>query len=232
MTSVIAHRGSGVGSLENTLRGMQQALDWGVDGVEFDVWASEDGKVVVFHDATLDRTTNGTGPISNYTLKELQQLDAGEGERIPTLHEMLTLLKPHENLLVNVEIKPPGIEETVLQAVHEMGMAELIVISSFSHEVLQRVSALDPEISCALLYTDEKNPIELAKELGCKGLHPLFPAATNELVWTCKEEGLHVIPWTVNFKEEMLRLVGLMVDGIITDVPPLLLDLLYPEGGW
>jgi glycerophosphoryl diester phosphodiesterase len=113
-----------------------------------------------------------------------------------------------------------------------MAMAEQTVISAFNHEVLQRVHTLDSEISLALLYTDEKAPVGLAKELGCTGLHPFFPAVTKELVWKCKEEGLQVIPWTVNFEEEMLRLLGLMVDGIITDVPPLLLGLLYPEGGF
>lgn len=232
MLSVIAHRGSGVGPLENTLRGMQQALDWGVDGVEFDVWASEDDEVVVFHDASLDRTTNGTGLISAYTLKELQELDAGEGERIPTLSEMLILLKPHEHLLVNIEIKQAGIEKAVVGLVQDMAMVKQTVISAFDHKVLQRVHALDPEISCALLFTDVKDPVGLAKDLGCTGLHPLFAAATKELVWKCKEEELLVIPWTVNFEEEMLRLIGLMVDGIITDVPPLLLGLLYPDGGY
>jgi glycerophosphoryl diester phosphodiesterase len=231
MLSVIAHRGSGVGPLENTLRGMKQALAWRVDGVEFDVWVSQDGEVVVCHDETVDRTTNGTGPIVTFTLKELQQLDAGKGEHIPTLREMLALLKSHEHLRVIVEIKPQGIEEAVLQLVQDMGVLKQTIISSFKHEVLECVHSLNSEVTCALLYTNEKNPIGLAKELGCRGLHPLFSATTKELVWASKEEGLHVIPWTVNFEEEMLRLLGLMVDGIITDVPPMLLGLLYPDGG-
>jgi glycerophosphoryl diester phosphodiesterase len=229
MLSVIAHRGSGAGPLENTLRGMRQALAWGVDGVEFDVWASADGEIVVFHDETLERTTNGTGLITTHTLKELRQFDAGEGETIPTLREMLILLKPHEHLLINVEIKPLGIEEPVLQIVQELDMLKQTVISAFSHEVLHRVHALNSDVTCALLYIDEKNPVDVAKELGCKGLHPLFSAVTPDLVVVSREEGLHVIPWTVNFGEEVLRLVGLMVDGIITDVPPLLLELLYPD---
>lgn len=231
MLSVIAHRGSGVGPLENTLRGMKQALAWGVDGVEFDVRTSQDGELVIFHDETVDRTTDGTGPIMSYTLKELRELDAGEGEQIPTLREMLALLKPHANLIVNAEIKPAGIEDAVLQVIQEMDMVEQTVISAFNHEVLQRVHALNAESSTALFYTVEDDPVSLAKELGCKGLHPLFSAATNEMVWTSKQEGLFVIPWTVNFEEEMLQLIGLMVDGIITDDPPLLLGLLYPEGG-
>lgn len=229
MVSVIAHRGSGVGPLENTLRGMKQALAWGVDGVEFDVWASQDDEVIVFHDETVDRTTNGTGLVSSYSLTELKQLNAGEGESIPTLKEMLMLLTPHEHLLINIEIKAPDIEESVLQIVQEFKVLKRTVISAFSSDVLQRVHALNADASCALLYTAMKDPIDLAKDVGCTGLHPLFQAVTNELVSACREEGMHVIPWTVNFEEEMLRLIVLGVDGIITDVPPLLLDLMYPD---
>jgi glycerophosphoryl diester phosphodiesterase len=225
MTKVIAHRGSGVGSTENTLRGMKMAVAWGVDGIEIDVRQSQDGVLVVIHDETLERTTNGEGLVRNQTLAQLKTLDAGEGEQIPTLTEVLEFLKPKKNLTLHIEIKIDDIEEQALQISRELGVLDRVVISSFLPSVLNRVRQLDEEVTTAYLYSQDAAPIRAAKKLGCMGLHPLFASVTPALVDDAKEGGLFINAWTVNFEEAMRQLIWLGVDGIITDDPPMLIDL-------
>jgi len=231
MMKVIAHRGSGVGQFENTLRGLNIALASGVDGVEFDVRRAQDGVPVVIHDATLDRTTNGTGLVEEHSLTQLKNLDAGEGEQIPTLMEVLELTMVDKTLIFHVDIKSKDIEEQVLHIGQEMGLLDRVVISSFHPSVLKRIRQLNAEVTTAYLYSSDETAVRTAQKLGCMGLHPIFTSVTPELVKEAKSKGLFVNAWTVNFTEEMQRLIGLGVDGIITDNPPLLLELLRSDGG-
>jgi len=229
MVNVIAHRGSGVGPTENTLHGLRMAVEWGVNGVEVDVRSSRDGALVLMHDETLDRTTNGRGRVGDQLLAQLKRLDAGAGEQIPTLKEVLNLLKLEKKVVLHMEIKTMNIEAQALQLILEADMHERVVISSFLPSVLKKVNVLDEKITTAYLYHYDKSAIESAQELGCSGLHPLFASVTQTLVQVAQQEGLFVNPWTVDFKEEMQRLIGFGVDGIITNNPPLLIDLIRSE---
>lgn len=148
-TKIFAHRGSAGTHPENTMAAFREAERVGADGIELDVHLTKDNEVVVIHDSTADRTTNGTGEMRNLTLKELRKLDAGlnyskkyKGERIPALKEVLSWMQ--ENTLeLNIELKNvtveyPGFEEKLLEEVVEFGMEERLFLSSFNHYALQK----------------------------------------------------------------------------------------------
>jgi len=217
---VIGHRGCGVGPIENTLRAMHEGLTAGADGVEFDVHASRDGEIVVIHDFTLERTTNGKGSVAQLTLAQLQQLDAGEDETIPTLDEVLDELKGYPNLLINVEIKPPGIEQKVLDILRRHHITNRVVISSFLWTVLQEVRSLDTKIATGLLYSYPlENPVQAAQDLKVTALHPEHVFVSEQLVRQCRRAHLLIYPWTVDQEAHMRRMIDLTVDGIITNEP-------------
>jgi glycerophosphoryl diester phosphodiesterase len=223
---VIAHRGFGSAEPENTLRAVRQAIVSTVDGIELDVHASRDGEIVVIHDFTVDRTTDGSGSVAQLTLQELQAFDAGEGESIPTLQEVIDEVAGH-GLLLNVEVKPNGIEEQVLQVLSRNNGACQVIVSSFLWPVLETLRKLDKEVKTGLLYGAQLvNPVKIAHNLGVTALHPHHQFVTAELVEQCHDTGLEVNPWTVNDHQELHRLIGLQVDGIITDFPCRLQELL------
>ena len=217
---VIGHRGCGVGPIENTRRAMREGLAAGADGVEFDVHACRDDKIVVIHDFSVERTTNGKGSVSQLNLAQLKQLDAGEGETIPTLDEVLDELKGHPNLLINVEIKPPDIEQNVLDLIRRRNITERVVISSFLWSVLEKVRSSDSRIATGLLYSYPlENPVQVAQDLRVTALHPQHALVSEALVRQCRQAHLLINPWVVDKEADMRRLIDLKVDGIITNKP-------------
>jgi glycerophosphoryl diester phosphodiesterase len=217
---VIGHRGCGVGPLENTLRAMREGLAAGADGVEFDVHASRDGEVVVIHDYTVERTTNGAGLVAQLNLTQLKRLDAGEGETIPTLQEVIDELKGQPNLLINVEIKAPDIEEKVLDIIRRSSIAGRVIISSFSQSILRAVHSLDGKVATGLLYSHPlENPVQAAQDVGATALHPQYGFVSEAIVRECRRAHLLINPWAVDEEADMRRMIGLRVDGIITNKP-------------
>jgi glycerophosphoryl diester phosphodiesterase len=224
---VIGHRGCGKGQIENTLRAMREGLAAGADGVEFDVQASRDGQVVVIHDYTLERTTNGTGSVAQHTLAELKRLDAGEGEAIPTLQEVVDELKGHRGVLIDIEIKVPNIEQKVLETVRRNNIVAQVILSSFSQSILKAVRSNDREIATGLLYSHPlEDPVQAAVDLGANALHPEYTFVSRALVQECHKEHLLINPWTVDEETDMQRMFDLRVDGIITNRPSRLRKLL------
>jgi len=224
---VIAHRGCGAAEPENTLRAIRRAMELGVDGVEIDVHACRSGEIVVIHDPTVDRTTNGTGSVVKLTLAQLREFDAGKGELIPTLQEVLELVSGR-SLLLNIEVKVPGIERQVLELIHRYGAEQQILISSFLHPVLAEIHRLDRDIAIGLLYSHPElgDPIEIARRLGAEALHPHHSLVTPQLAKQCLKAGLLLNPWTVNEEKDLRRMLTLDVNGIITDYPWRLQSLL------
>lgn len=150
----LAHRGYPLRHPENTLRGFRAAMDLGFTHLELDVQLTRDGVPVVIHDPTVDRTTNGKGPVGSFTLRELRELDAGSGERIPTLEEALRLAK--DRMIVDIELKQtgdayPGMEEAVLDVVRREGVREQVFLTSFDHYAIERARTLDAEIELGLV---------------------------------------------------------------------------------
>ncbi|MFC4557861.1 glycerophosphodiester phosphodiesterase [Virgibacillus kekensis] len=232
MTKIFAHRGSAGTHPENTMASYREAKRVGADGIELDVHLTSDGKLAVIHDETVDRTTNGTGHIKDFTLAELKELDAGSwftsefsGETIPELGEVLAWVK-QEKLLVNIELKNvfyldyPGIEENVLQEVNRYGLKEQTVISSFNHIGLNTVRRLDSEIDCAILYSEKLyQPWNYAKTLGSTSLHPHLYGMNDEMIQYAEQIGCPVRPFTINEEQQIEKFIRLGCSAIITDFP-------------
>lgn len=216
----VGHRGARAYEPENTLRSFKRAIELGVDAVELDVRRTADGDVVVIHDDSVDRTTNGSGLVKELTLEEIRQFNTEEGEKIPTLQEALDFLAGRVKVLI--ELKEVGIEEEVVGLVREKGMVDGVVIISFLEEALRRVKELDEGVATGLLYVRHKKPIEATLELGAKYMLPLYRFTHSADVRKAHEAGLKVIVWTINKPEEVTEYEKKGVDGIATDKPDIL----------
>lgn len=244
MNSIInfAHRGASAVCPENTMAAFRKSLELGATGIETDVQMSKDGALILIHDETLERTTNGTGHVKDHTLRELLELDAGSwfskdfaGEPLPVLEDLLDLLKGTD-VVLNIELKNgiylyPGMEEKVIAAVREWGMTEQVVISSFNHYSLVHFKSLAPEMRSGILYGEGLyRPWEYAASIGADALHADYHAVLPEWVAEAAAHGVSYHPWTVNDPERMKALIEAGVAGIITDYPDVLRDLLKNKG--
>lgn len=240
---IIAHRGFSGVAPENTLAAFRQAIEVGADMFELDVLLSKDGRVIVIHDDTLDRTTDGVGPVSALTLAQLQELDAGSwfspefaDERIPTLEETLALAK--NRILVNIEIKTEavtdraegGIVDETLAIVRRADMLDQIVISSFDPRALAHARALDPNVKTASLYNAELqkdlSPQEVMSAVDSNGFNLSRRQVDETIVAECHRLGRPVAVYTVNEVDDMETLIELGVDAIFTDRPDRLREVL------
>jgi glycerophosphoryl diester phosphodiesterase len=241
---VIAHRGFSGQAPENTLAAFRMAQAAGADAVELDVTTSKDGEVVVIHDPKVDRTTNGRGKVADLTLKELLALDAGSWfdrryaeERIPTLEEVLRLLGP-TGLLINIEIKKEaalGTEEKVSELVRRAGLLERVVVSSFDHPRVVRVREIAPRLVTAVLVGRASlagpSLAAAARDAGARMLVAQHRALTLEAVEEARRLGLKVWAYTADSTRDMKRMLGLGVDGIVTNHPDRLRALLQELSG-
>lgn len=215
---ILGHRGASGAAPENTLRAFALAAEAGADGIELDVQPSADGVPVIMHDETVERTTDGRGRVADLTYAALAALDAGAGERVPTLEEALTLARGR--LFVDIEIKDPGIEPAVAALVARLEMAEQVAVSSFYPASLAGMRAAAPHLARWLLSVDwSPEVLATALELGAAGVAPHHPRIDDELVATARARGLAVVAWTVNAEPDLRRLLALGVDGLISDYP-------------
>ena len=218
---VIAHRGASGYEPENTLRSVEKALELGADMVEVDVHVSRDGYIVVIHDARLERTTNGKGYVKDLTLEELKKLDAGLGEQIPTLEEVIQLVKGKARLVV--EIKVPGTEKRVLQEIKENRLEDEALITSFYHPVIRRVKELNPNVQAGVIIASRPvKPAQLAIDAKANALFPKYTFVDQQMVLVAHKNNLVVYPWTVDTLSEINPLIKMGVDGIVTNKPGIL----------
>lgn len=231
----IAHRGGAGIAPENTLAAFENAAKIGAPWSELDVRASKRGALVVMHDCTLERTTNGSGRVCDFTLKELQSLDAGAhfsrkfaGERIPSFSEVLKAARGRMRLLV--EIKEEGTEEAVVSALRRHGMTDNCIVISFSPRALYRVRTLTRDIATGLILKLDRpavpGPLILrTRRLGASLISPHHAGVTRAFVQAAHAKGLTIITWTVNDRARMKQLLAMGVDGITTDRPDILINL-------
>lgn len=217
----IGHRGARAYEPENTLRSFKKAIELGVDAVELDVRKTKDDQLVVIHDPDVKRTTDGTGLVSDLTLKEIKGFSAEKGEKIPTLKEALEFLD--KKVKIVIELKEVGVEEKVLEAVREKRLQENIVIVSFIEDALRKVRELDEEVETGLIYVKHRNPVKAALELKANYLLPLYRFTHTANVKKAHESGLKVVVWTVNKPEEVAEYTKKGVDGIASDKPDILI---------
>jgi glycerophosphoryl diester phosphodiesterase len=217
MTLIYAHRGASAMYPENTLRAFRQALASGVDGIELDVHATADGIPVVIHDRNVERTTNGTGYVDEIPLARLETFDAGDGERVPTLTEVLALVGDAAHL--DVEIKGTDIERAVLDVLAQYPAVRW-AISSFAWDTLRAVRQLDPVAEVwPLAQRVDDDLIAVAAELGSPAVSLFTGAYTPETAAKLRAAGLRVIVWTVNDPREARRIDDLGAFGLCTDDP-------------
>lgn len=219
----IGHRGAGGYEPENTLRSFNRALQLGVDMIELDVHVCQSGEIVVIHDDRVDRTTNGTGYVADTTLDQLRILDAGRGEKIPTLREVLEMVNRKSQ--VNIELKGTGTAKPVFQLlekyVTESGwIYSDFLISSFNHDELQEFGRLGKEFNLGVLGTGaDAGFIEFAEEIGAYSINVYLRFITSELVDIARRKSIKVFVWTVDDIAEIERIRSMGVDGIFSNYP-------------
>ena len=227
---VIGHRGAAGLEPENTLRSFRRALELGVDVIECDVRMTKDGRIVLIHDRTLDRTTNGTGPVGDCTFEQVRALDAGAAERVPTLGELIELAGGQVEL--HVELKDPAAVESVLEQVAAGGVRRTAILTSGDTEVLGRVRALDGVIRLEHIFSDPPaDAVARAVSVRAARVSSHFTHLTRAFVEEAHRGGLEVIAWPPNTAAEQRLAIGFGVDLICTDRPDVLIDLLRREGG-
>ena len=228
---IIAHRGYSAKYPENTIAAFRGGIEAGANGIEFDIHRCASGEIVVMHDATVDRTTDGTGRIDQLTLSELRKLDAGSwkgerfaGEPIPTLDETLGVFDGCDATAV-IEIKARDVDAGELDRIISSHRAKVCVIS-FLQEKLDELKQVDPNIRCGLLVggvPDGRQPaewmVQQARKVGCEVLSVNYRALSRETVRAIRENGIEVWAWTVDDLAVMRALVDWGIDGITTDIP-------------
>ena len=237
VTKIIAHRGSSNKAPENTETSFRQAVKDKADGVEFDVHLTVDKEVVVIHDEKIDRTSNQSGYIKDYTLQELKKFDFGsyfakkfKDQSILTLAETLDIVQNME--LINIEIKKgyginQGIEREIVEIIKEKDLLDKVLISSFNHDSLKIIKDIDSKIkTAALLFARLHKPWQYAENLGCEYLHLYYKLLNPEIIKICHKNNIKVNTFTVNELVDMKKLIYINVDGIITDYPLKALKLL------
>jgi glycerophosphoryl diester phosphodiesterase len=218
----IGNRGAKGHLAENTLESIKKALDLGVDGIKIDVHRCASGQLVVFHDFTLDRMTNGSGEVSKYTLIELKRIDVKGHYKIPTLSEVLAFV--NNKCLLNIELKG---QDTAKEAsrlieffVEKKGWDyNNIIVSSFQKNLLETVFKTNSKIPLGVISdTNLDNAVNFAKTIHAVSIHPDFTMLTQEIVESLKEN-YKVFTYTVNNLKPIERMKNYGVDGIISDFP-------------
>lgn len=219
---IIAHRGASAGAPENTLAAFGLAAEEGANGVELDVRLSADGNVAVIHDATVDRTTNGTGAVSHLTTEQLRSLDAGAGQSVPTLDDVFQTFGPA--LLYNVEVKggglcDRGLEGAVADCVAAYHLENHVVVSSFNPFTVRRARrSLSPSTLVGRLWY--RGPRWLARALvPAEADHPHHRLVDRDYVTWARRHRYRIHVWTVDDPSEARRLASLGVHAIITNYP-------------
>jgi glycerophosphoryl diester phosphodiesterase len=228
MVNIVGHRGAAAEEPENTLRGFQRGLDAGVAGMELDVQLTKDGRLAVIHDQTVDRTTNGRGWVRDFTLGELQKLDAGTGERIPELAEVADLVRGRAFLLV--ELKHPEAAPALLRFCQERRLFEGVRIISFWHPVIKTLKEQEPRLQTgALMVGCPGDPGGLARAAGADTLVLNYQYVNRELVDAAHRQGLQVVAWNIDTPEVLKPYLEMNPDAICTNRPGEILQ--YLRGG-
>ncbi|MFI6622096.1 glycerophosphodiester phosphodiesterase [Streptomyces sp. NPDC050528] len=212
----IGHRGVMGLEPENTLRSFVAAEQAGLDVIELDLHLSKDGALVVMHDADVDRTTDGTGPIAERTLGELRTLDAGRGERVPTFDEVLDAVRSP----VQAEIKDLAAARALAEVMHRRNLVERVEVSSFHDEAIAEIARLVPGVRTALIASRfGPDVVERATEAGAETVCLNIRRLTLEVVEAARKADLRIIGWVVNTQDQLRLVRALGLDGATTDYP-------------
>ncbi|MFD8419392.1 glycerophosphodiester phosphodiesterase [Streptomyces sp. NPDC059466] len=212
----IGHRGVMGVEPENTLRSFIAAQNAGLDLIELDLHLSKDGALVVMHDAEVDRTTDGSGPISEMTLAELRALDAGCGERVPVFEEVLDAVRAP----LQAEIKDTAAARALADVMHRRDLVGRVEVSSFHDEAIAEVTRLVPGVRTALIASRYGvDVVDRAVETGAATVCLNIRRLTLEVVEHARKSGLRIIGWVVNTQDQLRLVRALELDGATTDYP-------------
>ena len=256
---VIAHQGGDGIWPGNTLYAFEKAVEIGADVLEMDAHITQDGEIVLMHDEEVDRTTDGTGLIENKTLDELKQLDAaykwsndegktfpyrGQGIRVPTLEELFQKF-PQMRYVIEIKLTQNPIDEPLCDLIHKHSMHDKVLIASFHDEAMQNFRQTCPEIATSASRTEVRNFVLLGKAFlsgftvpQYQSIQPPYdpkeslniPIMTARFIREAHAKNIKVEPWTVDDPELMKRYIEWGVDGIMTDRPDLMIEVLNELG--
>jgi len=231
MIEVTGHRGAKKILPENTLLSFRYAMDIGCDIIELDIHRSKDGKLVVIHDETLERTTNGRGKVSDKTLKELKQLDAGNGNTIPTLEEVIELVKDSK-IKLQIELKGLGTEELVANLIKKYVFTDRVIFTSFWHKRVSKIKELLPRVKTGILIScNPVNPVQLLSSANADNLHVNHLRIDKDIVREIHESNKKIIAWgEIMDKAVIDRLIEYRVDAIGSDHPNIVIECLKKAG--
>lgn len=239
-----AHRGFSGLYPENTMLAFRKAVEEGFcDGIELDVHLSKDNEIVVIHDETVDRTTNGTGFVKDKSLEELKKLKANytfnetyEDQEIPTFEEYCKYVSD-KNIITNIEIKTnliyyPNIEKKVVDMVKKYNLIDRVVVSSFNHCSTLLIKKANENVACGLLEEAPSivNIGSFANALNIEYYHPDINILNKEIVADCKKHNIAINAWTINCMKTLVKSLDLNIDGIITDYPDIVKNYLNSKG--
>ncbi len=225
MLHIVGHRGASAYEPENTLRSFRRALDLGVTALELDVQLTRDGRLAVIHDETVDRTTDGHGRVKDFTLAELRKLDAGRGERIPALEEVVDLVKGRAGLLV--ELKQPDAALPALRLFREHRLFDLAYLISFWHPAIKALKEEEPRLRTgALLVGCPADPAGLARAARAETLVLQYAYVNAELVAAAHAQDIQVFVWNIDTVETLKPYLSMNLDGIGSNRPDVLIKYL------
>jgi glycerophosphoryl diester phosphodiesterase len=219
----IGHRGAKGYEPENTLNSFQKALDMQVNGIELDVHLSADGELIVIHDETIDRTTNGKGHVNSLSLQELKAFRIENEHQIPTLSEVFDLV--NKDCFINIELKSYESTDAVASLIEcyvseKKWQYKHFLVSSFDWNALQQLAFLNDKIPIGVLAETNLDLAQaFAKFIQAKSIHPHFHLLTKENTAQMQEKGFEVFPWTINEPEDIAKIKTFNINGIITDFP-------------
>ncbi|WP_322421101.1 glycerophosphodiester phosphodiesterase [Jeotgalibacillus haloalkalitolerans] len=229
MSKVFAHRGSSLKYPENTMLAFKKAEKSGCYGIELDIHMSKDGYLVVIHDETVNRTTNGRGYVKDLTKKDLKKLSIKrkwfKNEKIPLLEEVLEWAV-QTDLVINIELKNDkvayeGMEEAIVQKVADFGLEDRVIYSTFNHQSVKKLKKITSSEVAALYSKKGTNPLLLIKSTGADAIHANFRVMTESLMRDCQHYGIPVRLYTLNKPAVISKWINAGLAGVITDDPDL-----------
>ena len=222
---LIAHRGASDLAPENTLKAFDLAIELGANFIEFDVRRTVDNEIVIMHDPGVFRTTHRLGFVKRLTLKKIKSLNAGNGESIPTLKELLQATKGKIGYMCELKVK--GISEKVVKILSENNALDSSILISFKHKELLKCQIEHPELKLGAIIPSgfgwitnwffKKKLLTYLSEKNFFSINPFFPLVDKRFVDRAHESDLKVFPWTINSKSKMKKLSKMGVDGILTN---------------
>lgn len=220
---IMGHRGAPAYEPENTLRSLSRALEMGVDAVEIDVHLSKDGRIMVIHDDTVDRTTNGAGRVRDLTFAELRALDAGKGERIPSLEEVVDVVAGKAHLIV--EVKDPAAAEPLVKFFQARPIFADAHVISFWHPLVKAMKEQEPRLRTGVLMVGcPADPVGLARAARAEALVLQYAYVTPDLVAAAHAHGLLVYVWNIDDIETLKPYLAMNLDGIGSNRPDVVVE--------